>query len=134
MVQDKIETLGVRKANNAGMVDINAALTSTLLHTLPTGIPATAKVRKVLAYNNTGGNVRLRLGYVTLAAAFVQTIPDLLCLAGFENVWTEEDLPNYEFRPDTTPVTGTLGDIFGQITACAANEVSVLLELDEIRQ
>jgi len=129
-----IEPVGVRKAGNTGLVNINLAVTSFALHTLPIGTPSTAKIRKILAFNATGANVNLMLGYLTLAAAFVQTIPDLFCLNGFENIWNEADLPNYEFRPDTTLVTGTLGDIIAQISACPANQVAVILEVEEIRQ
>ena len=132
--QRGIEPRGVLKASNAGMVLVNAAVTTFVLHTMPTVIPSTAKIRKILAYNNTGGNALLQLGYLSLAAVFVQTIPDLLCLAGIENIWNEIDIPNYEFRPDTTLVTGTLGDIVCQVPVVIANAVVVLLEVEELKQ
>lgn len=129
-----IEPIGVRKANNAGLVLIVAAGVPALLHTMPTSMPTTAKIRKVVAYNGAGVATLLQIGYVTLAAAWVQTLPSLLCLAGFENIWNEADLANYEFRPDTTLVTGTLGDIMAQISAFVAGQVQVRLEVEEIRQ
>jgi len=132
--QRGIEPRGVLKSSNAGMVTVNAAVTTFVLHTMPTVIPSTAKIRKILAYNNTGGNALLQLGYLSLAAVFVQTIPDLLCLAGIENIWNEIDIPNYEFRPDTTLVTGTLGDIVCQVPVVIANAVVVLLEVEELKQ
>jgi len=129
-----LEQPGVRKANNAGLVAMNAAVANFVLHTMPTTMISTAKVRKIMAFNNTGAATFLQLGYLTLAAVFVQTIPDLLCLAAVENIWTEADIPNYEWRPDTTLVTGTLGDIVAQITVCPANQVRIILEVEELRQ
>ena len=131
-----IEPIGVRKANNAGLVTIAAAGAGgqQLVHTLPISIITTAKIRKIIAYNITGAQTNLQFGYLTLAAAWVQVIPNLAMLNTFENVWNEVDLPNYEFRPDTTLVTGTLGDIWARVDVVAANNVTFIIEVEEFRQ
>ena len=133
-VINTVEPIGVQKAGNVGLVTMILAATSYPLHTMPTSMPTTAKIRKIMWYNGVGADSLLQIGYTSLAAAFVQTIPNILCLAGFDGELTEADLPNYEFRPDTTAGTGTLGDIIAQVTVCPAGAITVIIEVEEFRQ
>lgn len=121
---------------SGGLRSIVAATTSTALHTISTGL--TAVIRKIIVRNHQGANIDLQIGYDTLAAVFTVVLPDLLCLAGMENIWTEDDIPimgNYPqgFKADTTPVTGNTGIIVGQASAAAAApaDIEVIIEVEE---
>jgi len=129
-----MEKHGVLKENNAGLVLIAVAATPTLVHTMPTSIITTARIRKVTAYNGAGVNTLLQLGTLSLAAVWAQRLPSILCVAGFPTIWTGDDLLNFEFVPDTTLVTGTLGNIMAQISAWVAGNFELRLEVEEIRQ
>lgn len=129
-----LELRGIYKAGNSGMVNIiAAAAVNYILHTLPTDVPTTAKLRKIMWYNNTGGATVMQFGYISLAAAFVQVLPDIWVPANLDGYIGEVDIPAYEWRPDTTLVTGTLGDIVVQATAILANQIRIIVEVEELR-
>ena len=124
----------IRKAGNAGLVTTTAG--NDLLHTLPIAVvprgPRTAIITKILAYNNTGGNVTLQFGTLdrTVAGAlFVQLLPTLVAIDPFDNEWLEAEIPPIEFASDTTVgVNGRVGDIY--VLASAAL-VDVVIEVAE---
>jgi len=131
MVTTPILRASIRKPGSAGLVTTTAG--NDLVHTLGigrSGVVRTAIIRKVLAYNNTGGPVTLQFGTLDLAAAFVQYLPDLVALnAPPENSWLEEELPAVEFSPlGLAGALGRLGDIY--LVASAAL-VLVQVEVEE---
>lgn len=128
---------GIKKAGNAPLLTTTAPApphAGDLLHAMPVG--RTGKIRKIIAYNNTGANVPLLFGTNDRAvvAAFVQLLPDLVAINGFDNEWTEEDLPNVEFASDTTALAaGRTGDIYvvaGTVAVPVAG-VIVVIEVEE---
>ena len=130
----------IRKPNSVGIVTTTGTAlvpAADLVHTLGTnrsGVTRTAIIRKILAYNNTGGNVLLQFGTRDLAAvpAFVQYLPDLLALNGLENVWEEGELPAVEFSVLTLPLAlGREGNIYVSSLGVAAG-VLVTIEVDEL--
>ena len=130
---------GLRKGNSAGLVTTTgtaAVPAADLVHTLGvnrSGISRSAIIRKITAYNNTGGNVPLQFGTQdnAVAPAFVQVLPDLLALNTLENVWNEEDLPAVEFTPDRNLLAAGLeGNIYVSSLGVAAGVVLVL-EVEE---
>ena len=126
----------VLKVGNAGLVTTTAG--NDLLHTLPlaTTLAITAArsavITKIMAYNNTGGNVTLQIGTLNRAAApaFVQLLPTLVAINGFDNEWMETEIPAVEFMswPQLT-AAGRLGDIYVLASVAA---VLVLIEVKEI--
>lgn len=120
-----------------GLVSVVAAATSTEVYILSTG--KTCVIKKIRAYNNTGGTVTLTVGYLTNASTpvFTQVMPTLTLLQG-ENNWIEDDLPicgntNEGFHNDNTTNTGTDGSIYVQVSASAAspNDVQIQVEVEE---
>jgi len=128
---------GLVKAGNAGLVTTTGG--NDLCHTMPTRAaagPRTAKITKILAYNNVGGLVTLTFGTLNrnpAGAAFVALMPALAVLNGLENIWTEQDLPAVEFRSDETlTVAGRTGDIYVLAAGAAAGVgVTVQIEVEE---
>lgn len=102
-----------------------------------------AIIRKIMWSNRNPLNSFLMVGYNDLTPApggpnFVQVLPDILMLAGFDGELAETDLPicgntREGFQADTTPVTGTTGNIMLEATVAAAipNDVQVTLEVEE---
>lgn len=118
---------GDPKAGNAGLVPTTGL--NDLLHT--TSIGRTAKITKVLAYNNTGADVTLQFGTLDRQAvpAFVQLLPELVAINLFDNEWTELDLPAVEFASNTSLLAaGRTGHIY--VLASAAL-VDVVIEVQE---
>lgn len=106
---------------------IIAANTTTTLYQISPG--NTAKLRKLMVTNRTGGNGFLRLGYLNAAATFVQVFPDILLINGVDLELNEADLPNYWWRG-----TGyNLTDIVAQASVGAASptDVQVFIEVFE---
>lgn len=122
----------IRKPNSAGLVVTTAG--NDLVHTLGanrSGATRTAIIKKILAYNNTGGNVTLQFGTQdnAVAPAFVQLLPELVAINGLENVWTEDGIPAVEFSVDTTAgAAGAEGNVY--VLASAAG-VNVRIEVEE---
>lgn len=127
------DIVGIRKANNQPIAARGLVTTTAgpdLCHTLPTG--RTARIRKIMAYNNTGAGVTLIFGTQTNAVApgWIPLLPTLLAINGLENVWLEEDLPPVEFVPDTSALAaGLTGNILVQASAVG---VLIRLEIEEI--
>ena len=129
------ENKGVRLTTNLASIVI--ANTTTLLHTL--GVGKRAIIRKIMWHNRTGGPGVLRVGYLTLAAAFVPVLPDIYMLNAMDGEMREEYIPicgngPEGFVADTTAVTGSLGNISAQATVggAAPADVQVTLEVEEI--
>jgi hypothetical protein len=112
-----------------------------LLHDLPTAttINQTAArscvITKICAYNVTGANVTLSFGTLDRnpgGAAFVQMLPLLVAVNGFDTEWAELELPAVEFIswPQLT-AAGRTGDIYVLASAAA---VQVSIEVKEFGQ
>lgn len=120
-----------------GRIDIIAPNTTTNAWTISTGKKARAK--KIMWANRSGGNGMLRLGYVNVVAgAFVQVLPDILMLNGFDGELGENELPlcgnmPEGFSADTSPLAGSTGVIVLQATVGGAGALSVqvVLEIEE---
>lgn len=130
---------GVRKPNSAGLVVTTGTVgvpAADLVHTLGTnrsGVRRSAIIRKIMAYNNTGGNVPLQFGTQDSAAVpnFVQLLPDLLALNGLDNIWEEDEIPAVEFTVNrSVGVAGREGNIYVSSLGAAAGVV-VVLEVEE---
>lgn len=117
---------GEPKAGNAGLVATSGGAAHDLLHT--TSIGRTAKITKVLAYNNTGADVTLQFGTLDRQAVpvFVPLFPALVAINTFDNEW---DLPAVEFASDTSLLAaGRTGDIY---VVGSAALVDVVIEVRE---
>lgn len=124
---------------SSGLIEFTAvALANTLIHTLSTASPKRAQIKKIMWRNRTAANSQLRIGYLTVAAAFVQVLPDILMIAGVDDFMTDVEIPicgngPEGFVADTTPVTGTTGDIYARSTVAGAAgvNVQVIMEVEE---
>lgn len=131
---------GVISLIAAGAADaaVIAGTGSQTAWTLSTG--KRAIIRKIRWRNRTGANSNLRIGYgdrTVAGSVFRQVFPDILMLNGIDDGLEEKDLPitgnmREGFTVDTTAITGTLGNIIIGASAVAANDVQVMLEIEEI--
>lgn len=125
--------MGIRLTG--GIVGILVAATSYTAWTLSTG--KRAIIRKVMWYNNTGGNGFLSIGITTLGAVFTEVLPRILMVNGVEGSMDEDQLPiagnsPEGFQSDTTLVTGTLGNIIVRGTVGGALPTcTVIIEVEE---
>jgi hypothetical protein len=130
----------IRKVCNAC---ISGPFTTTggndLLHDLPaaTTVNQTAArscvISKIMAYNNTGGNVTLRFGTLDRGVpTFVQLLPTIVAINGLDTEWIEDEIPQVEFIswPQLT-AAGRIGDIYLVASAAA---VLVMVEVLEFGQ
>ena len=131
--------VGLRKGNSAGLVTSTgtaAVPAADLLHTLGTnrsGARRSAIIRKIWAYNNTGGNVPIQIGTQdnAVAPAFIQLLPDFLALNTLENIFDETQIPAIEFAVDLAALAAGLeGNIYMSTIGVAAGVV-VRLEVEE---
>lgn len=97
------ERIGIRKPGNAGLVNPTTG-GNDLLHTIALTtiaqqtFPARSFViRKIMWYNNTGANATIRIGTLNATPIFVDLLPTILALNGFDGELTEEELPAVEF-------------------------------------
>lgn len=128
MVMPPVNTPGIRKANNQGLVATNVA-GNDLLHTISVG--RTVRICKIFAWNDTGGAVDLQFGTNTNVPAFVQLFPDMRALNNIENIWWEMDLPWVIFAIDTRAgAAGRTGDIRLNTNPLTAN-IDIILEVEE---
>ena len=124
---ENMDKWGEPKAGSAGLVPTTAA--NDLMHS--TSLGRSAKITKVMAYNDTGANVTLQFGTLDRQAipAFVQLLPELVAQNTLDNEWTEWDLPAVEFAPNTALLAaGRTGNIY--VLASAAL-VDVVIEVKE---
>ena len=127
-----MERASIRRGNSGGLITTSAG--NDLVHTLgisASGVPRTAIIRKILAYNNTGGPVTIQFGTRNSAAvpAFVQYLPTILVLNGLDNVWLETEIPAVEFSVNTGALAaGREGNIYLLASAAA---VLVTIEIEE---
>ena len=117
-----------------GLVDILVANTTYPAFNLSPGKPAV--IKKIMWFNNTGGNGFLRIG-ATIAAVFTQLLPSILMVNGVDGELGEDEIPicgntPEGFAPDTTPATVTTGNIVVQATVGAAiPNCRVIIEIEE---
>jgi hypothetical protein len=120
---------GVRKAGNQGMVTTRLTPLFDPCHLIP--LNRTARITKIMAYNNTGADVTLQFGTqdATAVPLFVQLFPDLVAIDTLDNEWLETEIPAVEFALDSRAgVLGRSGNI--EVRASAAG-VLVLIEVEE---
>lgn len=123
----------IRRDGNAGLVTTTGggAGFEDTLHTLPAG--RSARITKITAYNNIGGNVPLLIGTMDrnpLGAAFVQLLTTIIAINAIESVWLKEELPEIEFISDNTlTAAGRTGDIVVQ--DAGAGGVLLTIEVEE---
>ncbi len=108
-----------------------------------------AIIRKIMWRNRTGGNGNLLIGYgdrTVAGSVFRQVFPSIWMVNGFDGELTEDEIPmaggistgvmHEGFCADTTPVTGTVGNIIVEtdcaLVAAAPLNVQVLMEIEEI--
>ncbi|MFA5377987.1 MAG: hypothetical protein WC455_19710 [Dehalococcoidia bacterium] len=111
--------VGIRKPNSAGLVTTTGGATMDLVHDLVLVAgqpnPRSAVIKKIFAYNNTGGNATIIFGTVDRSAVplFVAVLPTITLINGFDNELTEEELPNIEFQSNMgLTVAGRSGSIY----------------------
>ena len=122
-----------RKGNSAGLILTTAG--NDLVHTLSinrSAVTRTAVIRKIFAYNNTGGPETIQFGTRDFTAGvplFVQYLPDILVVNGLESFWTEDDIPAVEFSVLTLALAnGREGNIYLLASAAA---ILVSIEVEE---
>lgn len=123
--------VGVRMGS--GLVSMIAAATTYALFQL-TGTQLVI-IRKIGVFNHQGANVTVQIGYDTLAAVWTPVRPDILCLAGMDNVLEEAGLPicgntPRGFQINTTAVVGFAGAIAARTSAAAAVPADVEIEIE----
>lgn len=126
--------MGIRKANNIGLVSTTIVATGNVCHTMPTASPTTVVIRKIMWSNNTGAPVTLIFGTRdnVAPAGWVPLFPTITCINSFDGELTEEEIPEIEFAVDgRAGVAGMTGDI--AVLASAAG-VLVRLEVEEFRE
>ena len=117
--------------------------TAFTLFTLPTQRAGTrAVIRKLAFRNQSGGNGNLLIGYADLTApgagALFVLIGAVYMINGIADFMTEAELPIFGntpqgFQADTTPVTGTLGNIIVEtdcLGAAVLTPVGVIAEIE----
>lgn len=121
------------KPGNAGPFVTTAG--NDLLHTLGRsgGVAAAtlrkAKITKINAYNNTGGNVTLQFGTLDrtpAGALFVALLPIYLTINGIDNEWLEPEIVAaiWENNRTANALLGRTGDIY-VLAGAAAVVVSI---------
>ena len=115
----------LRRDGNVGMVTVT--LTGpTLLHGLPVG--RSARICKIVAYNNSGAPAVLTLGTLSALGVFTAMMPSLYALNGLDNIWTEQEIPAVEWIKYSVLVVGMTGDIW--ISSSVAGP-QVVIEVEE---
>ena len=115
----------LRRDGNVGMVTVT--LTGpNLLHGLPVG--RSARICKIVAYNNSGAPAVLTLGTLSALGVFTAMMPPLYALNGLDNIWTEQEIPAVEWIKYSVLVVGMTGDIW--ISSSVAGP-QVVIEVEE---
>lgn len=114
--QEEIRLPGVLAALNSTTVGV-VCYTPSGAGLSPTQ-QATAIIRKIWAYNNSGAQQDIQLG--TGTGTFVQRMPALSLANGSTTILTEEDIPAVEF---TAAITG--------IVSAGVGPVSIMIEVGE---
>lgn len=109
-------------------------------HTLSLG--KRAVIKRIMWRNRIGVNANLLIGHGDLTVAgsvFRQVMPSILMVNGVDGVLTEAEIPVVGngpegFAADTTPVTGSLGNIIIETDGAAGAaplDVQVVIEVEE---
>lgn len=119
--------IGIRMQNSAGLVTTTAA--NDTVHT--TSIGRTARLRKILAYNNTGANATIRFGTLDAQAVpvFVPLLPTLLLINTFDRSITEDELPLIVWQFNQS--AGALGRSGNIIVVASIAGVLISCEIEE---
>lgn len=132
--------MGIRKPNNAGLVITTAApALGDLLHTMPimtvqaVTFPSRSYViRKIMWSNNTGVNTTLIIGTNNATPAFVQILPTIAALTGFDGELTELELPAVEWLSFTATQPAATRFNGNCYVVCPVAGVLILLEVEEL--
>jgi len=91
---------GIRKSSPVVLTLV--AATPLLLYQRTTGgqNPRTVIVRKIIAYNLSGGNATLDIGIGL--APLVNILPTFFIVNGMTDAWPEDDIPEVEVAADLT--------------------------------
>jgi hypothetical protein len=98
--------------------------------------PRSARITKIVAYNNTGADVPLLFGTNNRAvvAAFVQLLPALVAIDTLDNEWQEEEIPAVEWVSNESALaagrTGDIRVVAGTVAIPVAG-VFVTIEIEE---
>lgn len=130
--------VGLRKAGNAGLVTTTAG--PDLLHTIKTvtvqqvSFTLPYQIKKIMWYNNTGGNATIQIGTLSGTPAFVALLPTILAINTFDGEMREDDLPCIEFLSTPGAASGVVaanqrnGNAYVQ---CSAVGVLITIEVEE---
>ena len=110
----------IRKANSQGLVQIVAAATNTLVHTLSQG--RTARIKKIMLMNLTGADDTVVFGEM-VGGVWTPRLPGIYVLTPFDEQISEWEVPDFIFESAIFARSATAG---------AATPEQVLLEVEEI--
>ena len=126
---------GIRKAGNAGLVTTLGGAVAVVCHTLVLNAGVSnersAVIRKIMAYNNTGGDATITFGTMDRQAvpAFVALFPALVLINTFDAEFNERDIPAVEFQSNMGLLAaGRSGDIM--VLGSVAG-ITVIIEVEE---
>lgn len=105
-------------------VNIAAAATPTLVHTIPAG--RTAVIRKILFSELAGITGDIQIGHGA-AATYVQDIPNIDAPANLTGILEADEIPAREFLP--SPAGTTTQDIYVRTTM--STSLDIQLEVEE---
>jgi len=108
----------------------------------PLSLNKRAVIKRIMWRNRIGVNANLLIGYGDLTVAgslFRQVMPSILMVNGIDGELTEAEIPVVGNGPegfvaDTTPVTGSLGNIVIETDGAAGAaplDVQVVIEVEE---
>ena len=126
-----IKENSILSAGNAGLVTTADLVAGDLCHTLSNG--ASARITKIMAYNNTGADATIIFGTLdnSVVALFVPEFPAILALNTFDAQVSEEFIVAHEFFVDNRAlILGRTGDIY--VLASVAG-ITVRIEVEEYR-
>lgn len=127
--------IGLRKGGNAGMVTTTGG--NDLLHTIKistaqqTTFSLAFVIRKIMWYNNTGGNATLQIGTLSGTPAFVQLLPTITAINTFDGEIDEKSLPMVRFQSTTTVGVAATQRNGNAYVLCSAVGVLVAIEVEE---
>jgi len=108
---------------SSGRVNIAAAATPTLVHTIPAG--RTAIIRKIIWSEMAGLAGDLQIGHGA-GAAWVQDMPNIDAPANMLGTLEQGEIPAVEFRPHTAGLTDQ--QIYARTTASTNLDIQVEVE------
>ena len=109
---------GIRKSSALIAVAVLGTPENLYLQSVAGQNPRTVIVRKVFIWNDTGANAEVQIGQGPLPALGA-ILPIMVALNGFDNQWTEEEIPEVEVNADLI----VQSDIAGVVVQVEVEEV-----------